>query len=183
MGTPNFARPKNTTTYYVVTPEEQWEIEYLKEGIAEDLDYDLMAEKNDWDRGYPTISYANKSILLSHNLYIALDFELQITSGYYEGATLDYEAYLCLGTGYGFEVNQYSEDQLKAFIREDIEYAELELSDSEVDSEVESIYEWIANTLDSEGQRIEETFARFSQHKLECQGVFSNGEAVYIEKD
>ena len=127
-------------------------------------DYDINDHSN---------SYNSKAIGIFKNSKYFGDMEVSvevtpiITSAYYEGATLDY---LITWEGESDSVDEYLD-------------AIFDL-DSDMNKGMQTIQKknakaWLENELQNISTIVEKVFDIYTEVKLQCDGIFSNGEAIY----
>ena len=149
MSTPNFYK-KNARHYYVADLEEYYEYDDLMGNIATDKRLKKYNEVDEWE-GESKIFYRKDIDKGCYSLHI----KLIIRSGYYSGATLDWE------------VDADSEKVREGYEREE-----------DVDIDSETLPQYIRNFLNREIDKIEKVYADYTTPVIKV-AQFSNGEAVY----
>ncbi len=133
------------------------------------------------DRSYPISSIG---VFKEHKMYGDIDIIVKITStiqsAYYEGATLDWlveiEGY---NDTYKHSTGSYYDESL-----EDIMDMLFDPYYSEMNAGLCKIMQpkavsWAEQTISEIEEKLEKLYENWSEHKLHCKGVFSNGEAIY----
>jgi transcription initiation factor TFIIIB Brf1 subunit/transcription initiation factor TFIIB len=165
----------------------EFEYDDLKTNLGDSIEeiggYSLD-ESYDNDRNYNRQSVGK---LTSSKSFGDIEVELEliaiIQSAYYEGATLDYAIQIYNG-GENVEVDSYSSeddiiDDLFEVKYDDHYYSNMNKGMRIIQSK--NALNWVEKEIKSLSSKLEIIFEQFSEHKLQRQGVFSNGEAVYLE--
>lgn len=189
MATSNFAISTNASKYFVVLNREvnEWqykdliqniknEITKLKDGYEDDTQFQ--------DRNYQRTTLGKLEVSKWYgDVEISVKLTAFIQSGYYEGATLDYLVEVYNGYEYieelppSFGFNGYKyEDIIKDFLRDN---SEMSIGMQKI--QTKNILNWLEITIKNLSQELEKIYDNFTQHKLQCDGVFGNGEAIYSE--
>jgi len=153
---------------------EDWEHDELVESINEQFihnDYEVYDYKiNNVGNSYGSTVICE---LRSNKYYGDVCVEISvipiITNAYYEGATLDYLIRYD-GSDYEGRTDDFLDDYFDW--------------NSEMSKGLQVIQKryaetWIENEIEKMTTHVEEVFEQFSEHKLQRDGVFSNGEAIY----
>lgn len=209
MSTPNF-KVENASKYYVfgtnvyVTQEdidegyrEQEQLGQFDEWATQDnFDCDLANAKYeligkgwkeskgyDGDRSYTGCYFAEKT---SEFYYGGTSFEITIqakaVSGYYEGATFDYDASLRVFPehNYDFDYDLFGNYKFcEKFVIDDNLLDNLGMSKIHAKNVVKKVYDELQKLQDE----AEEVFQMYSEYRLGCAGIFSNGEAIYYDTE
>jgi len=187
MSTPNFARNSQAQNYYAVLLNEydkETESTYCPDGfdreiLERNIDFELEAKKYEissgtgWDneRNYQGYNFSQINIYKDYgSICIGLRTNLIIKSGYYEGATLDYE--------FEFDIMGETFESLGDFKRVFNYYAEEDYKKGFCEILSQKAQNWIENTIDKISEDIEEVYKNNSR-PLKCIAIFSNGEAIY----
>lgn len=122
-------------------------------------------------------------------LQLSVTIGAQVYSGYYEGATLDWDAKAFIEGRWNDKTSEYGGDfecdltSSCALCEDDILYANpfanMGLSKIHAKRIIKKIYD----KLEEVAAELEEVFKRFCEHELVCGGIFSSGEAIYYEAD
>lgn len=142
------------------------EITKLKDGYEDDTQF--------FDRNYQRTTLGKLEVSKWYgDVEISLRLTAFIQSAYYDGATLDYlvEVY----NGYEYTEEPY-EDIIKDFLRDN---SEMSIGMQKI--QTKNILNWLEITIKNLSQELEKIYDNFAQHKLQCNGVFGNGEAIYSE--
>jgi hypothetical protein len=176
MGTSNFARG-NTSRVFAVLMDEQDDVEdfvdFVREVAKESAPKDIQYSKEDGsdrDRNY------NASNLFSYKIskwYGDLEVELQIVakmrSGYYEGASLDFE--FTIFDGYEFSDSDNSVENLFGNNCSCMNQGLLKIQHRHAER-------WVDRAKDQLIALTEQVFEQVSM-PLKVVGTFSNGETIY----
>ena len=120
--------------------------------------------------------------------YISLDkyygdvnIEVQVTatlqSAYYEGGTLDYKIEIYNGGEMVDVGNGRYANTIEHVIMDLMYSSDMPIGMQKIQSK--NAEKWAENTIEKLSKEIEELFETVAGHKLQCDGVFSNGEAIY----
>jgi hypothetical protein len=210
MSAPNF-KIVNAHGYYVLGDDdwECDDYEFLYSDMQDSspalLRQDLASEKYDVgdcdpNKEWETAEWNDRSyqgtLLASARIYPEGDFHMPYTrtlvecsvimniywvSGYYAGATLDWD----LGIRYE-ETKMLSEygnkeeliEDVADYIFQDFEYYE---ADRETPKKRTALKKWLTKIFDTYADKADEFCKQHCTQKLNCVGVFSNGEAVYAK--
>ena len=193
MGATNFARPINASKYFVVLTGavEEFEITDFIDSITEEI---VSSENGREDTTVFNDRNYNRSSLGALNVTkLYGDIEVNITvrailqNGYHEGATLDYQVLIYDGT----EDLEITDNYLFKCTIKEVMADLFEVQDSSVDSsemnkglrtiQAKNAEKFCKATISKLSQELEKIYENFTQHKLQCEGVFGNGEAIYSE--
>ena len=138
----------------------------------------------DGDRSYPGSYFAEKSVFVNA---ARNGFEITIKAkavcGYYEGAVYDYDANLQFYDSNGYLFPDYDLFGNYAFSEKDVIdeniYENAGLSKANAKSLVKKVYDELQKLQDE----AEEVFQMYSEYRLGCAGIFSNGEAIYYDTE
>jgi hypothetical protein len=178
---PTFSEDTETTA-----PDE-FEYQDLKDNIGNsiaEIGGDVLDESFDNDRNYHRQSVGK---LQEDKYYGDIEVNIRLTaviqSAYYEGATLDYIIEIDNGESWE-EVDD--QDTVSDIIDDlfQVEYNDYNYSDMSKGLRViqsKNAVKWVEQQLPILSNKLEEIFKVYSSHKLQCNGVFSNGEAIYSE--
>lgn len=155
---------------------EEWEVQDQLDYIQSEMEsikgftfYPENGWRNDGLRSYPS---RNIGEWRKEKEYGGVSCEVIIeafaTSGYYEGACLDYEIRILL------EGNECEEID-----PEDFSYYSRDINKGMAKIIAAKAEKWIENTKDEMINKLEELFTRVSDYNLRCLGHASNGEAFY----
>lgn len=99
-----------------------------------------------------------------------------LQSAYYEGATLDYLVELKVnGNNYDISTGSHYDENVDDVLES--EYSEMSKGLQVIQRR--NAEKWVDNTIVKLSEQLEAIFENFTEHKLKCTAVFSNGEAVY----
>lgn len=186
MGTANFC-VDNASEYFVVGDdfEDEFEWDSLNEDLT-DIICEQMPKGDEWGhwgcdkrtiengglRSYPRSFLASTNeILVSYGgIDVCFTMYAYMTSGYYEGATLDWTTDLH---------NDY--ENIDDMVESTIEGA---IWDCQVNAGMAVIHKdgfkkKLEQAIKIRVDALESIYKKVSQHRLHCIGRFSNGEAVY----
>lgn len=165
----------------------EFEYKDLKDNLGSDiaeLGGTALDEAWDNDRSYNRQAVGSLS---SDKYYGDLEVSVKLTvvvqSAYYEGATLDY--LIEIDNGEVFEEvdeNDTIEDIIDDLFQ--VEYNDDNYSDMSKGLRIiqsKNAVKWVENEIQQLSKQIEVILENYSSHKLQCDGVFSNGEAIYSE--
>ena len=128
-------------------------------------DYDINDHSN---------SYNSKAIgVLRDSKYygdieVCIEVIPIITSAYYEGATLDYLI--------RYDGDEY--DDIDDYLDDVFEYNS-DMNKGMQTIQKENAKAWLENELEMMSAIVEKVFDMYTEVKLQCDGIFSNGEAIY----
>jgi hypothetical protein len=188
MATPNFASPENASKYYVVLTsyedEESGEVRYPEYWEYEDFKDNMVSlieelPFNVYESGFidNSRSYASTELTSLHNSKCFGDVEVGITvvailtGAYYDGATLDYLV--------KFECSGYETDSIDDLLETFVDPYYSDMNEGMLKIQSKNAERFLEEELEAMSSKLEEVYERVSEHKLNCVGVFSNGEAVY----
>lgn len=202
MATPNFARPQNASKYFVVLTSYQdeetgetvypsdWAYDDLKENIGTEIE-SIGGNSLDEAIGHD-INYHRQAIgSLSSDKYfgdinVELEIKIVVQSAYYEGATLDY----LISIYNGGEMIEVEDGYYKTTVEDIVEdLFETKYNDHDYSTmnkgmrmiQSKNAVSWLNSEIEKLSKQIETILETYSEHKLNCAGVFSNGEAVYTK--
>lgn len=178
------------TTEYVYP--QDWEYDDLKSNIGYELEQ-IGGTSLDEAIGHDN-SYHRQAIgSLSSDKYfgdinVELEIKVLVQSAYYEGATLDYLISIYNGGEYTEVENGYYTTTVEDIVEDLFETKYADHDYSTMNKGMRTIQsrnaiDWVQNEIDELSSKVEAIFETYSQHKLACKGVFSNGEAVYTKID
>lgn len=150
------------------------EITSLEHGFTDDTKFH--------DRNYQRASLGALNVSKTFgDITVELKLTSILQSAYYEGATLDYMLEVYNG---GEMIEPYDTCSLEDIVIDlfDLNYNEhdySEMSKGLRTIQCRNAFNWIEEQVSLLGEQLEKIYERFSSHKLQCDGVFSNGEAVY----
>lgn len=178
--------PKFKEKTKTVQPDD-FEYDDLKSNLGyslKEIGGDALDEAWGNDRNYHRQAVGSLS---SSKWYGDLEARIKITvivqGAYYEGATLDY--LIEVDNGETFEEiddNDTVEDIVDDLFQ--VEYVDDNYSNMGKGMRIiqsKNATKWINKEIQQLSKQIEVILEQFSSHKLQCDGVFSNGEAVYSE--
>jgi len=180
MGTANFARGNASRYFVCLTNDEegdgpdQWEIDDFKDNVrdaAKGLPGYQKETGGDGARNYP--SWELFSVRDSKELagvWLEVIVTAKLTAGYYEGATLDWDAQIYVG-GCDSDIDDAEENFM-----DQCEFPGLKKVHAK---RVASILEKMKDDLVAD---VEKVFSEWSE-SYGCAGRFSNGEAIYTKVD
>lgn len=181
MSTPNF-KIWNANKYYVVNDTEH-NIDWLKEDFSNNIpkEYQMDTRTNfadDHDRYYCSSPCEKQFVKFFKFGGVNVEVGLipVLRSGYYSGANWDYLKYIVLERDWENDYDieeEICEENVSLFCRNAFDnrgFAKIIAP---------KIYNKIAETIDELDDKFSELAERFSDMKLGCVGVFSNGEAIY----
>jgi len=155
MSAPNFYN-KNASKIFAVSEEDEWTENWraAKDNIASELTSKGYREVSisDNDRNYPGEYFLEKELVFWDIWRITI--YAVVRGAYYDGTNFDWQV-----------------DVIKD---RDGDYEEGDLCDIPVPKTVQA-------AIDRETKRIEKAFELYTTDKLNCVGIFSNGEAVYAK--
>lgn len=159
------------------------EIEMLQENIQNSITenplykgyYLIEIDRSDNDRNYPTkyFSELSKSKDIA-NVEIGIRVEIGYTSGYYEGANLDYSfEYTIEGYDVGNTIEEALEDFRYRAENNGINKGMIAIQSRNIESYLSKLKEETATLINNAFEKNSKSYR--------LQGVFSNGEGVYIK--
>ncbi len=182
--------PEFTTETETRTPDT-FDYENLKENLGDSIAEnggEALDEVLDHDRNYNKQAigaFSEDKNFGDINAEIKLIAYIQ--SAYYEGATLDYQIQVYNG-GEMVEIYDEGRPWEKCTIEDVVEdlfetkYGEHDYSDMNRGLrtiQAKNAVKWLEQQKEEIGKQIETIFETYTEHKLQCKGVFSNGEAIY----
>jgi len=133
------------------------------------------------DRNYERQSLG---VLENHRAYGDVELGVKLTailqSAYYEGATLDYMVQIeANGETFDYSTGSYYDTDLDSVLESvfEPEYSEMNAGLCKIMQSKAEI--WLESQIEELSAKLEGLYEDWSQHKLGCTGVFSNGEAIY----
>ena len=174
MGTSNFYKENANLYYVVLMNEDEWDNEMDLEWISDEL------QENGFDLNTPQSDIlATKTETFSQsdmNFYVSI--QAKINSGYYQGATLDWN--VVVESDY-YSIDSYTQspmEEITDFIMDTFQYE----FDCRIDSETFfKITDKIQSIIEELVSQTETLFESLSTYKLTRLGTFSNGESIYEE--
>lgn len=137
----------------------------------------------DGDRSYPGSYFAEKTGKFYYgNTLFEITIKAKAVSGYYEGATFDYDASLRVlpEHNYWYEYDLFGNYEFcKDYVIDDNLLENLGLSKIHAKNVVKKVYDELQKLQDE----AEEVFQMCSEYRLGCAGIFSNGEAIYYDTE
>lgn len=180
---------KSDLTEVEVTTEVQvpdsWECEDFINNIGEAIEAIGGEAENEsfLDRNYERQSLGT---LESEKSYGDIDFNVKLTAilqnAYYDGATLDYIIQIeANGDTFDYSTGSYYDQDLEEILESvfDTDYTEMNAGLCKILQP--KAQAWIEGEITKLSNQLEEVYENWTQHKLGCTGVFSNGEAIYHE--
>lgn len=159
------------------------EYDYLKTSLGnsiKEIGGDSLDESYANDRNYHRQSVGKvTSSKLFGDIEVELELVAIIQSAYYEGATLDYIIQIYNGSE-NVEVDSDEDDIIDDLF--ETTYADHDYSNMNKGMRIiqsKNALKWVEEEIESLSSQLEVIFEQYSEHKLQRQGVFSNGEAVY----
>lgn len=181
MGTSNFALLNNASKYYTVLTDleegDTWSFDDLKTNVNERFTEVYGTNESDWkdnDRNYPAfgiVEFTKSYLFAGTNIHAR--FTIICTSGYYEGANLDYLIEIDTQSMYG------------VFDYEDVDNMDInDLEDSDLNEgmkviQLPKIKSFIKRVVEAEKVKIDEILASLSD-SYERVGGFSDGTSLYV---
>lgn len=169
-----------------VYPDE-WEVDDLIENIGYEIKEQGGTKDNEvieyGQYGIQSLGYFDESKSYG-DVWLNVRVTAVIQSAYYEGATLDYLIHIDTNNdSFKYSTGSSYDEDL-----EDILEMAFDEYYSEMNAGLRAIMKpkaelWIEQTIDELSTKVETLFEQWTEHKLVCQGVFSNGEAVYSKID
>lgn len=190
MGTANFC-VDNASEHFVIGIDSDdyidWDFEKdcLSETICEGMpaangwgsyECDRRTIEHSGLRSYPRGYLASTNTITLDYAGVVIDFTIfaYVTSGYYEGATLDWTT--DLHDDYD-SIHEAVQDKIEdALYEEETNAGLIAIHGHKIESMLEKL-------INDEVKALEEIFRKVSQYRLHCVGRFSNGEAVYERVD
>lgn len=172
----------------IQSPDE-WEYEDLKSNIGHSLTGiggDILDEPYGHDNSYHRQVVGSLSSSKSFgDIEVEIEIKVVVQSAYYEGATLDYLIFVYNGSE-NVELNDYYKITSHEVIEDLFETKYSSHNYSEMSRGLRVIQSkhaenWAEKEIQEMSTKIETILEQYSEHKLQRQGVFSNGEAVYTE--
>lgn len=179
MGASNFARLNSASKIFAVLMDatEMFEIHDFRDNIQDsfnEIGFD-NEDKDDDDRNYNSHTFASKSLSSSFgDADIEIKVDVYTTSGYYEGANLDYD----------FSLYQYGQwNRIESDLDEEIKYC---FDNSDMNKGMQTIqarnaHKWAEKLISELSTQIENIFEQYAEHELIRVGGFSDGTSVYEE--
>jgi len=171
---------ENTETRY---PEE-FECDDLKGNIG--CDIEAQGGTSD-DKCLDSSQYSVTSLgyLNESKCYGDVEVEVKVTAvlcgAYYEGATLDYLVQIVSQQGDDFDIStgsRYDEDVDDVMTQLFDEYnTYMNAGLRKIQSQ--NAEKWVENIIEELSEKMDNLIQGYSEHKLSCKGVMSNGEAIY----
>ena len=162
---------------------ESWECEDFIHNIGEAIEAIGGRAENE---GFNDRNYERQSLgtLESEKSYGDIDFNVKLTailqSAYYEGATLDYIIQIeADGETFDYSTGSYYDEDLEEIVESafDTDYTNMNAGLCKILQP--KAQAWIEGEITKLSNQLEEVYENWTQHKLGCTGVFSNGEAIY----
>lgn len=200
MSTPNFKK-ENAKNYYVVDREWDWGYEMFEKEMPEMAkQIDVFKanncriepmDRNDNDRSYPT--HYNTLVwddIVKSNVGATIKAQIGITSGYYQGANLDYNIIVyCDATRDEFYLSDYDgnvEDMVESMMWYYEENEDWERENGWVNAGLfkmnkEKIIKAIVKKVKDIIEGCEQLCKNACDDVYTCVNVFSNGEAIYTK--
>ena len=159
-----------TETKYPV----DWDVDDLKQNLYSELEklpYDIHDSNESLEgRSYPSTALADvQSSKEFGDVYCEVKVICFMTSGYYEGATLDWKVEYCDGSDW-FDSADDIAFETGCNTEMNAGLAKIQTANAQT---------WAENKVNEMVERIEAIYAQHSEHQLKCIGVASNGEAFY----
>lgn len=164
---------------------ESYEIDDFKYNIRESLNNIGFDEVDDYDNNRSYCGHflaERKEYKMFGDVEVGFSVKAILRSAYYEGATLDWEAY-----GYeGYELedadtNTYGHGKPNTM---EVEIEECFEFQSEMNAGLQAIQrknaeKWAQAKFAEVIEELEKVYSEYSQHKLQVKARFSNGETIY----
>lgn len=138
---------------------------------------------NDRDYGVQSVGYLSQDKSFG-DINLTLRITAVVQSAYYEGATLDWLVTL-ESDNETFKIgdNPWSEDKVDEAMDKIFDPYYTDMNAGMCKIQARNAENWAEQAITDLSEKIEAIFETYQEHKLECQGVFSNGEAVYRKVD
>ena len=161
--------------------------DFAYDDLIDNLGYEIKAlggtKENEYlgDRNYPIASIGVfKESKMYGDVEVTVKVTATIQSAYYEGATLDWLVEI---EGYN-DTYQHSTGSRYDESLEDIMDMVFDPYYTDLNAGLCKIMQpkavsWAEQTISDIGEKLEKLYEQWSEHKLHCKGVFSNGEAIY----
>lgn len=141
-------------------------------------------DESNGNRSYPGIYFAEKmAAVIVAGCRCEVTVKAAAVSGYYEGNTFDWDAFLTVYDRDGYEVSEYDLTGRYAASTEDV------VSDNWTGNKglskihARRIMAAVSSLLSELTTEAESVFEEHSERRLACAGIFSNGEAIYTDLD
>lgn len=171
-----------TETEYIVP--EDFEYEDLKDNILHDIKaiggYESSMSFNDRNYHRAALGELSKS-----KVYADVEVEVKITAiiqgAYYEGATLDYLIQVSIeGDDWDYSTGSYYDNDMSDILDEVGEIQDYRGLNSGMVSIIRpKVESFLETTIDTLSEQMDNLLEKYSEHKLNKVGQFSNGGAVY----
>lgn len=178
------------TTEYVYP--QDWEYDDLKDNIGNEIEAiggSSLDEAIGHDRSYHRQALGTLTAdKYFGDINVELEIKVLVQSAYYEGATLDYLISIYNG-GEMIEVEDgYYKTTVEDILEDLFETKYSEHGQSDMNKGMRTIQsryakDWLEQQITDLSEQVEKILENYSQHKLNCAGVFSNGEAIYTKAD
>lgn len=175
------------TSEYVY-PDE-WECDDLISNIGYSIKEQGGIEENERignDRSYgiQSLGYIYKTKTYA-DVQVKVIVKAVLQSAYYEGATLDYLIYVKVdGESFDYSTSSRYDSSINDILESVSYYQEYnDLNRGLIAIMKPKITTFIEQSIEELAQKVEVIFEEYTEHKLACNGVFSNGEAIYSKVD
>lgn len=162
---------------------DSWECEELIRNIGEVIEAQGGSAENESfrDRNYERQSLG---VLENHRAYGDVELGVKLTailqSAYYEGATLDYMVQIeANGETFDYSTGSYYDQDLDSVLESAFDSYYSDMNAGLCKMLRPKAQTWIENQIEELSAKLEDIYENWSEHKLGCTGVFSNGEAIY----
>lgn len=162
---------------------EQFEYDDLIDNIGHDIKENGGIKENKYlDNSRYSIQSLGYFKETKH--YGDIDVTIKITaviqSAYYEGATLDYLIEVeSRGDSWKHNTGSHYDNDLDSIMDDVFDPYYTDLNKGLCKIMIPKALNWCENTIERLSSKVEGIFEGWSEHKLKCKGVFSNGEAIY----
>lgn len=160
---------------------ESWECEDFISNIGQAIEDLGGAADNEHlgDRSYPvqSLGYLEETKYYGDSA-VEVRLLAVIQSAYYDGATLDY--YIQVNNSYEWcdvGLGRY-DDNIKDVLKDAFESSDT-MNEGMQTIQARFAERWVDDAINELSKKLEDLFQQYSEHKLQCDGVFSNGEAIY----
>ncbi len=162
--------------------QTQADFEWCQENAVEQLEQKGWTEDDgsDGDRSYCGSYIAKKAVsVYVGGCYLDITVRAKVVSGYYSGATFDFDAELTVENDLDGVLGDYDLTGSYAASVDDVITDNWTGNNGLSKIQAKNIIRRLYSELEKLTDQAEEVFQNCSEHRLACVGIMSNGEGVY----